>query len=51
VVAGDKERQAAPFGTKDKPEIDACPAFEIVLPKTANAQTGVKMRLPKTVAY
>jgi hypothetical protein len=49
VVAHGKKRQAALFGTKDKSEIDTCAAFEIVFPKPANAQTGVKMRLPETV--
>ena len=50
MVAGGKKRQAALFSTEDEPAIDACATFEIVFPKTANAQTGVKMRLPETVA-
>ena len=50
MIAGAKKRQAAFFRTKDKSEINACPAFEIVVPKPANAQAGVKMRLPETVA-
>ena len=50
MIASGEKRQAAFLGTKNKPDIDACPALEIVFPKTANAQTGMKMGLPKTVA-
>ena len=50
MIVDGKKRQAAFLGAKNKPDIDACPAFEIVLPKAADAQAGMKMRLPKTVA-
>jgi hypothetical protein len=39
VIAGGKKLQAALLGTKNKPDIDAWPAFEIVLAKAANTQT------------
>jgi hypothetical protein len=39
VVAGGKKLQATLLGTKNKPDIDACPAFETVLSKPANTQT------------
>ena len=48
MIAGGEKCQAALAGTKNQTNIDACPAFEIVFPKTANAQAGMKMRLPKT---
>jgi hypothetical protein len=38
VIAGGEKRQAALAGAKNQTDIDACPAFEIVFPKTANAQ-------------
>jgi hypothetical protein len=50
VIAGREKRQAALFGAKDEADIDACPAFEVVSPKAANAQTGMKMRAPKSIA-
>jgi hypothetical protein len=49
VIAGGVKFQAAFLGAKNKPDRHACPAFEIVSAKAANAQTGMKMRLPKTV--
>jgi len=50
VIAGGEKNQTPLFGTKNKAHIDACPAFEIVSPKTANAQAGMKMRFPETIA-
>ena len=49
VISRGEKRQVALAGTKNEADIDACPAFEIVVPKAANAQAGMKMRLPKTV--
>jgi len=49
MIAGSKEFEATLFGTENEPDCDARPAFEIVLSKAANAQTGMKMGLPKTV--
>jgi hypothetical protein len=39
VIAGGEKRQAALTGAKNQTDIDACAAFEIVVPKAANAQT------------
>ena len=47
MIAGGEKRQTALAGAKNQTDIDACAAFEIVMPKAANAQAGMKMRLPK----
>jgi hypothetical protein len=39
VIAGGEKIQATFLGTKNKPSLDACPAFEIVLSQPANTQT------------
>lgn len=49
VVASHKECQVAFLGTKDKPEIDRSSTFKIILSESADAETGVTMRLPKAV--
>ena len=49
MIAGGEKRQAALAGAKNQTEIDACAAFEIILPQAPNAQTGMKMRLPKAL--
>jgi hypothetical protein len=51
VIAGCKKRQAAFLRPKNKPDGETGPALKIVLPKTPNAQAGMKMWLPKTVAH
>jgi DNA-binding transcriptional regulator LsrR (DeoR family) len=38
VIAGGEKRQAALAGAKNQTDIDTCAAFEIVVPKAANAQ-------------
>jgi hypothetical protein len=50
MIAGGKKFQATLLGAENKPESDAGPAFEIVWSQAANTKTGMKMRLPKTVA-
>jgi hypothetical protein len=50
VIASRDEGQATLLSPKNQAELETGPAFEIVSPKPANAQTRMKVRLAESVA-
>jgi hypothetical protein len=46
VITRRNEGEAAFLSTKDEPDIQACAAFEIVLAKTPNGQSRMKVWFP-----
>lgn len=49
MIASRDEGQATLLSPKNQAELETCPAFEIVSPKPANAQTGMKVWLAESV--
>ncbi len=50
MIARREKCEATSLGAKNEPDGETCTALEIVSLKTSNAQTGMKMRFPKSIA-
>lgn len=51
MIAGGKKFEETLLGPENKPDCNACPAFEIVSSEATNTETGMKMRLSKTIPH